>query len=105
MKKEMKKLKKLSLMCSGSKESEKMFAKDVKTLCENLKGITEGKYDVMNPWDQAVMIVSLTNLLACIEVNARFDGVILDEAIKGCYEDSKKEYLEQVKENILAGRV
>jgi hypothetical protein len=105
MKKEMKKLKKLVNMYSGTKETEITFAKEVEQTGNELVEILGRVHDFLNPWDQAVLVTVLTNILAFMEVNAKYNGIFLDEAIKGCYEDSKKEYLEQAKKNILAGRV
>jgi hypothetical protein len=101
----MKKLKKLVNMYSGTKETEITFAKEVEQTGNELVEILGRVHDFLNPWDQAVLVAILTNMLACVTVNAKFDGVNLEEAIRDNYYDALKEYKKQAAREIAKGNI
>jgi len=98
----MKKMKKTTMLgkrvhiCSGLEEMEQQFAHDVATVGREFTDIAERKFDLTNPWDQAVMVGILTNMLAAVEVQAEQDGTNLEQAMKDFYELNKEEYRQQV---------
>ena len=63
------------------------------------------KLDIRNPWDQAVLVAILTNMLACISVNALLDGVNLEKSIRDCYYDALKEYKKLATQEIVKGNI
>ena len=89
--KKMTKLEKVVRMFSGTKEIEEQYANDVQTYGDEFIAVAD-KLDIRNPWDQAVLVAILTNMLACISVNALLDGVNLEKSIRDCYYDALKEY-------------
>ena len=86
-------------MYSGRQEMELAFAKDVETMGEEFAALAESNFDLMNPWDQTVLMAVLTNMLAYVEVLAELDGVNMEKSLKESYEISKKDYHQQAKEN------
>jgi len=55
-------------------------------------------------WDQTVMVAILTNMLACVEVQAEMDGVNMEKVMKDFYEIHLKDYRKQAKENLMKVR-
>ena len=102
--KKMTKVEKMVRMFSGTKEIEEQFANDVKTWGDEFTAVAD-KLDIRNPWDQALLVAILTNMLACVTVNAMFDGVNLEEAIRGNYFDALKSYKEMVAKGIVKGNI
>ena len=102
--KKMTKIEKMVRMFSGTKEIEKQFANDVQTWGDEFTAIAD-KLDIRNPWDQAVLVAIFTNMLACITVNAMFDGVNLEKAIRDNYYDALKEYMKQAAREIAKGNI
>ena len=102
MKKKMTQLNKLVHMYDNTREMEQQFAYDVETMGNQFVKVAD-QFDLRNPWDQAVYVTILTNMLACVAVNALLDGDNLIPAIEECFEESKKEYLKLAKDQILKG--
>ena len=102
--KKMTKIEKMVRMFSGTKEIEEQFANDVHALGDEFTAVAD-KLDIRNPWDQAVLVAILTNMLACVTVNAKFDGVNLEEAIRDNYYDALKEYKKQAAREIAKGNI
>ena len=102
--KEMTKIEKVVRMFSGTKEIEEQFANDVKTWGDEFTAVAD-KLDIRNPWDQALLIAILTNMLACVTVNAKFDGVSLEEAIRDNYYDALEKYKKMAAQEMLKGNI
>lgn len=102
--KKMTKLEKVVRMFSGTKEIEEQYANDVQTYGDEFIAIAD-KLDIRNPWDQAVLVAILTNMLACISVNALLDGVNLEKSIRDCYYDALKEYKKLATQEIVKGNI
>ncbi len=102
--KKMTKLEKVVRMFSGTKEIEEQFANDVQTYGDEFIAIAD-KLDIRNPWDQAVLVAILTNMLACISVNALLDGVNLEKSIRDCYYEALKEYKQLASQEIVKGNI
>ena len=102
--KKMTKLEKVVRMFSGSKEIEEQYANDVQTYGDEFIAVAD-KLDIRNPWDQAVLVAILTNMLACISVNALLDGVNLEKSIRDCYYDALKEYKKLATQEIVKGNI
>ena len=100
----MTKLEKVVRMFSGTKEIEEQYANDVQTYGDEFIAIAD-KLDIRNPWDQAVLVAILTNMLACISVNALLDGVNLEKSIRDCYYDALKEYKKLATQEIVKGNI
>ena len=103
-KKKMTKLEKIVRMFSGTKEIEEQFANDVQTYGDEFIAVAD-KLDITNPWDQAVLVAILTNMLACVSVNAMLYGVNLEDAIRGNYNESVKGYKELTAKEMLKGNI
>ena len=97
--KKMTKIEKMVRMFSGTDDIEKQFANDVQTWGDEFTAVAD-KLDIRNPWDQAVLVAILTNMLACVTVNAKFDGVNLEKAVHDNYYDALKEYKKQAAREI-----
>ena len=102
--KKMTKWEKVVRMFSGTKEIEEQYANDVQTYGEEFSAVAD-KLDIRNPWDQAVLVAILTNMLACISVNALLDGVNLEKSIRDCYYDALKEYKKLATQEIVKGNI
>ena len=102
--KKMTKLEKVVRMFSGTKEIEELYANDVQTYGDEFIAVAD-KLDIRNPWDQAVLVAILTNMLACISVNALLDGVNLEKSIRDCYYDALKEYKKLATQEIVKGNI
>ena len=102
--KKMTKLEKVVRMFSGTKEIEEQYANDVQTYGDEFIAVAD-KLDIKNPWDQAVLVAILTNMLACISVNALLDGVNLEKSIRDCYYDALKEYKKLATQEIVKGNI
>ena len=102
--KKMTKIEKMVRMFSGTKEIEEQFANDVHAWGDEFTAVAD-KLDIRSPWDQAVLVAILTNMLACVTVNAMFDGVNLEEAIRDNYYDALKEYKKQAAREIAKGNI
>lgn len=102
--KKMTKLEKVVRMFSGTKEIEEQYANDVQTYGDDFIAVAD-KLDIRNPWDQAVLVAILTNMLACISVNALLDGVNLEKSIRDCYYDALKEYKKLATQEIVKGNI
>ena len=100
----MTKLEKVVRMFSGTKEIEEQYANDVQTYGDDFIAVAD-KLDIRNPWDQAVLVAILTNMLACISVNALLDGVNLEKSIRDCYYDALKEYKKLATQEIVKGNI
>ena len=88
-------------MYRSLQDMEKQFVHDVATMGKEFTKIVEENFDPTIPWDQSVMIVILTNMLAYFEVNAELDGMNLESAMKETYEQYLVDYRLQAKENLL----
>ena len=82
-------------MYRSLQDMEKQFANDVATMGQEFTKIAEENFDPRNPWDQAVMIAILTNMLAYVEVNAVLDGANMERAMKDLYETNLEDYRQQ----------
>lgn len=102
--KEMTKLEKVVRMFSGTKEIEEQYANDVQTYGDEFIAVAD-KLDIRNPWDQAVLVAILTNMLACISVNALLDGVNLEKSIRDCYYEALQEYKRLATQEIVKGNI
>ena len=102
--KKMTKLEKVVRMFSGTKEIEEQYANDVQTYGDDFIAVAD-KLDIRNPWDQAVLVAILTNMLACISVNALLDGVNLEKSIRDCYYEALKEYKKLATQEIVKGNI
>ena len=102
--KKLTKIEKMVRMFSGTKEIEEQFANDVQTWGDEFTAVAD-KLDIRNPWDQALLVAILTNMLACVTVNAMFDGVNLENAIRDNYYDSLKEYKKMAAKEIAKGNI
>ena len=102
--KKMTKIEKMVRMFSGTDEMEKQFANDVHAWGDEFTAVAD-KLDIRNPWDQAVLVAILTNMLACVTVNAKFDGVNLEKAVHDNYYDALKEYKKQAAREIAKGNI
>ena len=102
--KKMTKLEKVVRMFSGTKEIEEQYANDVQTYGDEFIAVAD-KLDIRNPWDQAVLVAILTNMLACISVNALLDGVNLEKSIRDYYYDALKEYKKLATQEIVKGNI
>ena len=102
--KKMTKLEKVVRMFSGTKEIEEQYANDVQTYGDEFMAVAD-KLDIRNPWEQAVLVAILTNMLACISVNALLDGVNLEKSIRDCYYDALKEYKKLATQEIVKGNI
>ena len=102
--KKMTKIEKMVRMFSGTKEIEEQFANDVQTWGDEFTAVAD-KLDIRNPWDQALLVAILTNMLACVTVNAMFDGVNLENVIRDNYYDSLKEYKKMAAKEIAKGNI
>ena len=86
-------------MYSNLQEMEEQFASDVAAMGKEFTALAEAHFDLLNPWDQTVLVAILTNMLAYVEVLAELDGVNMEKSVKEFYEMSKKDYLQQAKKN------
>ena len=102
--KKMTKLEKVVRMFSGTKEIEEQYANDVQAYGDEFIAVAD-KLDIRNPWDQAVLVAILTNMLACVTVNAMFDGVNLEKTIRDNYFDALKEYKKMAAKEMLKGNI
>ena len=102
--KKMTKIEKMVRMFSGTDDIEKQFANDVHAWGDEFTAVAD-KLDIRNPWDQAVLVAILTNMLACVTVNAKFDGVNLEKAVHDNYYDALKEYKKQAAREIAKGNI
>ena len=102
--KKMTKIEKVVRMFSGTKEIEEQFANDVKTWGDEFTAVAD-KLDIRNPWDQALLVAILTNMLACVTVNAMFDGVNLEKTIRDNYYEALKGYKEMVAKGLVKGNI
>ena len=102
--KKMTKIEKVVRMFSGAKDVEEQFANDVQTWGDEFTAVAD-KLDIRNPWDQALLVAILTNMLACISVNALLDGVNLEKSIRDCYYDALKEYKKLATQEIVKGNI
>lgn len=102
--KKMTRIEKMVRMFSGTKEIEEQFANDVQTWGDEFTAVAD-KLDIRNPWDQALLVAILTNMLACVTVNAMFDGVNLENVIRDNYYDSLKEYKKMAAKEIAKGNI
>ena len=102
--KKMTKIEKMVRMFSGTKEVEEQFANDVQTWGDKFTAVAD-KLDIRNPWDQALLVAILTNMLACVTVNAMFDGVNLEKTIRDNYFDALKEYKKMAAKEMLKGNI
>ncbi len=102
--KKMTKIEKMVRMFSGAKEVEEQFANDVQTWGDKFTAVAD-KLDIRNPWDQALLVAILTNMLACVTVNAMFDGVNLEKTIRDNYFDALKEYKKMAAKEMLKGNI
>ena len=82
-------------MYNSLQDMEKQFANDVATMGQEFTKIAEENFDPKNPWDQAVMIAILTNMLAYVEVNAELVGANMERAMKDLYETNLEDYRQQ----------
>ena len=87
-------------MYNSLQDMEKQFANDVATMGQEFTKIAEENFDPRNPWDQAVMVAILTNMLAYVEVYAELDGVNLENDMKETYKMNLEKYRQQYDENI-----
>ncbi len=85
-------------MYNSLQDMEKQFANDVATMGQEFTKIAEENFDPRNPWDQAVMVAILTNMLAYVEVYAEIDGCNMESAFKESYNDALKAYRQQLEE-------
>ncbi len=102
--KKMTKIEKVVRMFSGAKEVEEQFANDVQTWGDEFTAVAD-KLDIRNPWDQALLVAILTNMLACVTVNAMFDGVNLEKTIRDNYYEALKGYKEMVAKGLVKGNI
>ena len=100
----MTKIEKVVRMFSGAKEVEEQFANDVQTWGDEFTAVAD-KLDIRNPWDQALLVAILTNMLACVTVNAMFDGVNLEKTIRDNYYEALKGYKEMVAKGLVKGNI
>ena len=91
-------------MYNSLQDMEKQFANDVHTLGEEIAAVAN-KLDVRNPWDQSVLVAVMTNVLACVTVNAMFDGVNLEQAIRDNYNHAVEEYKKIAAKEIVKGNI
>lgn len=91
-------------MYNSLEDMEKQFAHDVAILGKEFTAIAEKNVDLLNPWDQTVMVAILTNMLACVEVQAEMDDVNMEKVMKDFYEIHLKDYRKQAKENLMKVR-
>ena len=91
---------KLVHVYSSVKDMENQFAQDVATMGQEFTKIAEENFDPTNPWDQAVMVAILTNMLAFVEVYAELDGANMEQMMKELYEMNLEDYRKQGKENM-----
>ena len=91
-------------MYNSLQDMEKQFANDVHTLGEEIAAVAN-KLDVRNPWDQSVLVAIMTNVLACVTVNAMFDGVNLEKAIRDNYNHAVEEYKKIAAKEMLKGNI
>ena len=87
-------------MYRSLQDMEKQFANDVATMGQEFTKIAEENFDPRNPWDQAVMVAILTNMLAYVEVYAELDGVNLENDMKETYKMNLEKYRQQYDENM-----
>ena len=87
-------------MYNSLQDMEKQFANDVATMGQEFTKIAEENFDPRNPWDQAVMVAILTNMLAYVEVYAELDGVNLENDMKETYKMYLEKYRQQYDENM-----
>ena len=87
-------------MYSSQQDMLKQFAHDVATMGKEFAKIAEENFDPRNPWDQAVMVAILTNMLAYVEVYAELDGVNLENDMKETYKMNLEKYRQQYDENM-----
>ena len=102
--KKMTKIEKVVRMFSGAKDVEEQFANDVQTWGDEFTAVAD-KLDIRNPWDQALLVAILTNMLACVTVNAMFDGVNLEKTIRDNYYEALKGYKEMVAKGLVKGNI
>ena len=91
-------------MYNSLQDMEKQFANDVQTLGEEIAA-EANKLDIRNPWDQSVLVAVMTNVLACVTVNAMFDGVNLEQAIRDNYNHAVEEYKKIAAKEIVKGNI
>ena len=87
-------------MYRSLQDMEKQFANDVATMGQEFTKIAEENFDPRSPWDQAVMVAILTNMLAYVEVYAELDGVNLENDMKETYKMNLEKYRQQYDENM-----
>ena len=85
---------------SNLQEMEEQFASDVAEMGGKFTALAESHFDLLNPWDQTVLVAILTNMLACVEVQAELDGVNMEKSMKDFYKMTKKDYLQQAREKL-----
>jgi hypothetical protein len=102
--KKMTKIEKVVRMFSGAKDVEEQFANDVQTWGDEFTAVAD-KLDIRNPWDQALLVAILTNMLACVTVNAMFDGVNLEKVIRDNYYEALEGYKKQAAKEMLKGNI
>ncbi len=59
----------------------KQFNYDIRTVGKEFEKVVYEYFDLKNPWDQTVLTAILTNILACMVLNAHLDGSEMEEYV------------------------
>jgi hypothetical protein len=78
----------------------KQFAGDVKRIGKKFSALSDEHFDLKNPWDQGVLVSILTNMLACVAVNAEIMGDNIENSIKENYKERLEVYRSRARKQI-----
>lgn len=74
-------LKKIVHMYKSMDDMAKQFEHDVETVGREFEKLVYEYFDLKNPWDQTVFASIFTNLLANMVLNAKLQGVDLENGV------------------------
>ena len=76
----------------------KQFNHDITTVGKEFEKKVYEYVDLKNPWDQAVLTAILTNILACMVLNAHLDGSEMEQYVIDQFKVNINNYFHLAKE-------
>jgi hypothetical protein len=93
-------LSKYNRVCRDYDDMLKQFTGDVKKFGKKFSALSDEHFDLKNPWDQGVLVSILTNMLACVAVNAEIMGDNIENSIKENYKERLEVYRSRARKQI-----
>lgn len=91
-------LKKIVHMYKSVEEMFHQYEHDVETVGKEFEKVVYEYFDLKNPWDQTVLTAILTNILACMVLNAHLDGSEMEEYVIDQFKMNIDNYFNLAKE-------